>query len=304
MHSQISWIRRGAVLLLISALAVVAAVACGDDDGGDEEAIGSLTFTATDYAFAVEGEPRPGPTNLVMPNEGEFEHYLLLFRIEGDHTMDELFDAMATIEEEGAEWPEWAVWKGGPSILSPGETAEMRVNLEAGHYAYMCPIGEDDPDGVPHVEKGMFGELTIEGDEYTGELPAADIEISGEDDGAGQSYVFNGVPESVDAGEAWVEFQNNGSEPHEMIALRVPSDYTLDDTIGILSGEVEPPEDFEYVALGGPAPILPGDRQQLQIDFQPGRYIFLCFYSNPEGIPHLALGMAAGAEVPPPSGGG
>lgn len=271
--------------------------ACGD---GDEATMGTLTFRAIDYAFEVEGDLRPGATTIVMPNEGEFEHYALFFRVEGDHTVDEVIEALGALEE-GAEWPEWAVWKGGPSILSPGETAEVNVLFEAGRYVYLCPIGEDDPDGIPHFEKGMFGEMTLEGEENTAELPAADIEVTGEDDGIGESYAFGGLPESVDAGEALVEFSNVGSEPHEMIALRTPEGYTLDETLGILFGEVEPPEDFEYLALGGPAPILPGDRQQLRMNLETGsNYVFLCFLPNPEGVPHIALGMAAQVEVPPP----
>ena len=143
----------------------------------------------------------------------------------------------------------------------------------------------------------MLGEITIEGDENTAPLPAADVEIAGEDDGTGQSYAF-GLPDSIGAGETVVEFRNDGTELHEFQMARVPDDFTVEEVLGIFFEEVEPPEGFEYVSLGGPQVMPPGDSTRARVNFQPGRYVFICFVPNAEGVPHAALGMAAQLDVP------
>ncbi|MBI2913792.1 MAG: hypothetical protein HYY03_07720 [Chloroflexi bacterium] len=288
-------------VLPLTAAALVAVTAatlllagCGDNG---EKTIGTLTLTATDFAFDVQGDPKPGPISITMPNDGEYEHHAQFFRIEDGHTMDELLEELEQLSDEDITLPEWAVWVGGPGILSPGETAELFVDFEAGHYAFLCLL--DDPDGVPHTEKGMRGEITIEGEENTASLPAADVEITGEDDGTGQSYAFGGLPDSIEAGEAVVEFRNDGSEPHELQIARVPDELTVEDVLRIFFEEVEPPEEFEYVALGGPQVMLPGDSTRARINLQSGRYVFICFVPNAEGVPHAALGMAAQLDVRP-----
>jgi len=286
-------------LLLGGVLAFATACGDDDDDGGasNETEVGTLTLRATDYAFQVEGDLRPGVTRIVMPNEGQFEHYALIFKVEGDHTADEVIDALVTVNDPespvGAEWPEWAVWKGGPGILSAGETSELIVDFEPGRYVILCPIGEDDPggDGLPHFAKGMVTEITVTGDAYAGGLPEANLEVNAQDDGTGQSYAFAGVPETLDAGERLIQFTNAGSELHEFILFQIPSDATLDEVLEDEEGA------FELVGLGGPGPFGPGDRQQMRVDFEPGRYALVCFLSNPEGIPHVALGMAAQIDV-------
>lgn len=286
-------------LLLSGMLAFAACGDDGDDDDGDgnEAQIGTLTLHATDYAFQVEGDLRPGVTRIVMPNEGQFEHYALIFKVEGDHTAAEVIDALGTVLDPespvDAEWPEWAIWKGGPSILAAGETAELIVDFEPGRYVILCPIGEDDPggDGLPHFTKGMITEITVTGDAYTGGLPEADIEVNAQDDGLGQSYTFAGVPETLDAGERLIQFTNAGSELHEFVLFRIPSEATLDEVLEDEEGA------FEVVGLGGPGPFGPGDRQQMRVNFEPGRYALLCFFPNAEGVPHLALGMAAQIDV-------
>lgn len=295
-HPFVVRIASSGAMAVAAAIAGASLVYPGCGGGSSAPTANTLTLTATDFAFAVEGEPTSGAVDIIMPNEGAYEHYALFMRIDEGHSAEELFETFAT-EGGPLDVPEWAEWMGGPSILSPGETAEIRADFEPGRYAFICPL--TDPDGVPHFEKGMYSEITIDDDGEGADLPAAEIEISGEDDGSGGGYAFAGLPESVAAGEAWVEFQNNGSEPHEMIVARTSGDLTLEETLAALFAPAESSVDVEAAALGGPAPILPGARQQILIDFQPGRYLFICFVPNPDGVPHVALGMTAEVTVPP-----
>ncbi len=279
-----------AAVVAVSAFSVLLA-ACGED-----EEPSTLTITATEFAFKMAGEDlKPGPIRIVMPNEGQYEHHAQFFRLEGGHTLDELMQAAAALGEESVALPDWAVWMGGPGLLSAGQTAETIADFPAGHYAFICFL--EEPDGVPHAAKGMLGEFTLSGEKNTAELPAADFTITGEDDGTGKSYSF-GLPASVKAGEAVMEFKNAGSEPHEMQVARVPGNLTLEQVLGVFFEQTAPPEGFEYVALGGPQAIEPGDSTRARINFEAGRYILICFIPSPEGAPHAALGMAAQLDVP------
>lgn len=294
-----------AAALLLAAVAVTAMLvaACGDDDddetatstpadtGGNSGSadIGTLTLHATDHAFRVEGDMRPGPTRVVMPNEGEYDHYALIFQVEGDRGVDDVLEllglffdeeAMAAATEE-PEWPDWAVWKGGPSVLSPGETAELIIDFEPGRYVIVCPM--DQPGGVMHYDQGMVAVIDLEGEPHAGPMPTADLVISGEDDAEGTSYWFGDAPETLAGGERLVEFRNNGAELHEFVLVRLAEGMTLDEAF---EAELE-----GTIWLGGPAPFGPGDRQLMQVDFQPGTYVLLCFWENDEAIPHVELGM-------------
>lgn len=280
----------GVLAIVLAAGLAVGVAACDDDDKKPE----TLTLKATDFAFAADGSPKRGVVKVMMPNEGEYEHHVQFFLVEGDHSAEELIEAVGAAMEEGAEFPEWATWWGGPGILSPGETAEHYIDFDEGRYIYLCFL--EDPDGEPHFAKGMLGEVTFEGKKSSAKFPAAKVEVTGEDDSKGQSYAF-GLPESIKSGDSLGSFKNNGSEPHEMQLARVSGDMTVEKTVSVFLEETEPPADFEYLALGGPQVIMPGESTSMRIDLKPGRYVFICFLPSPEGAPHAALGMAAAIEV-------
>lgn len=294
-------------VLVLIALAAVLTFACGDDDGEERATntpadtvadtggntggadIGTLTLHATDHAFRVEGAKRPGPTRVVMPNEGAYDHYALIFKVDGDRDADDVLEllqlffdeqAMAAATEE-PEWPDWAVWKGGPSVLSAGETAELIIDFEPGRYVIVCPM--DQPGGVMHYDQGMVTVIDFEGEPHAGPMPAADLVITGEDDAEGASYWFGDAPETLDAGAHLVEFRNDGSELHEFVLARLPDGMTPDEAF---EAELE-----GSTWLGGPAPFGPGDRQLMRLDLQPGTYVLLCFWENDEAVPHVDLGM-------------
>jgi uncharacterized cupredoxin-like copper-binding protein len=289
----------GLALAAILVFTVSFAVACNDDDDDtnppqNNPDIGTLNLRAVDFGFEVNGDLRPGPTRVVMPNEGQYLHYGLTFRVDDDRPIAEILDDFSALlsedEIEGggdfsSGWPDWATWYGGPGLVSAGERAELVIDFEPGRYVILCPIDDDPDDGVLHFNKGMYADVTIGGDPIDSDFPSADYEVRGMDDGTGQAYFFEGLPESVAAGETVFDFVNAGSELHEFILVRLPDGMSLEEAFEM--------EDPPIIGVGGSGPFEPGVRQQMRIDLAEGTYVFLCFLPNPEGIPHIEFGMVA-----------
>ena len=270
----------GRFTMAILGAVALAAAACGGEDKPEP-----LTITATDFAFAIDGELTLGTTEIRLENDGQFEHHVQLLRIDGDQTVEEALEG---------EPPQWLTPYGGVALLAPGESATVVDRLPAGRYALICFV--DEPDGVPHFAKGMVAELTLRGDANEADLPDADVEISGTDDGSGSSYAFE-APSSIESGEVNIRFANAGSEEHEVALLRVADGTTVEQLLGVFSGEAESPPNFEAVSLGGVQAILPGASQIATLDLETGSYVLVCGIPNAEGVPHAFLGMATPLAV-------
>jgi plastocyanin len=135
--------RTGMVVLAVALMAAllwpVAGCAGGEGGGGEDEAPSGTKKGAVVKTIEVketEFELRPAEITLDEPgtyvfravNSGQTVHAL---EVEGEG-----------IEEETEE-------------IEPGQSAELKVELEAGTYELYCPVGD-------HAEEGMEGELTVE----------------------------------------------------------------------------------------------------------------------------------------------
>lgn len=130
-----------------------------DDQGQDEEAAAPpqtpdpdatrVEVTATDFAFAIDGDVPAEKVAFVMTNEGEVPHNMSILKFK-EGTTKEVAEAAfedgsvpALIEEEVGE----------SSDAATGEQAVINAELTPGLYGMACFI--DEPDGVPHFFKGM-----------------------------------------------------------------------------------------------------------------------------------------------------
>jgi len=130
-------------------------------DEADETFEGDATVTAVDeneeYAFEADALPS-GKAEIVFDNQGEEPHHMLISRIEGDATAEDVETFFKTekgkppIAEEGGF--ETAVIEGGESQL-------VNVDLEPGRYAFFCFISDRD-GGKPHALEGMVDEIEVE----------------------------------------------------------------------------------------------------------------------------------------------
>lgn len=108
----------------------------------------------TDFAFELSQTSfAPGSTVVFhAANVGDYPHEFVVFRLPEGTDMEavrqgELPDGLQFI---------------GVTSASAGEVATdlVLVDLDAGHYAVICFIGE--PEGIPHLARGMVREFRVE----------------------------------------------------------------------------------------------------------------------------------------------
>lgn len=107
----------------------------------------------------------------------------------------------------------------------------------------------------------------------------------------GMDHKFT-MPSSVPAGLVQIDFQNTGTEPHQVQFMRPKPGITTDQIDAALKGP-SPEAGLAFVELtGGSNAVDPGGAQLSISKFEPGTtYYALCFVSDPDGSPHFVHGM-------------
>jgi plastocyanin len=113
---------------------------------------------------------------------------------------------------------------------------------------------------------------------------------------SGSDYAFES-PDTLETGYQTLTFTNTGKEVHHLQLARLNDGVTLEQFQAALQeGETAALPLLEFV--GGVGVIAPGQTATTTIKLEkPGTYLELCFISNAEGVPHLALGMMKSIEV-------
>jgi uncharacterized cupredoxin-like copper-binding protein len=237
-----------------------------------------VTVVATDFKLALPASLTAGPTTFRLVNRGRELHQLYLVKLADGKTAANLVSAI----KAGGPPPSWATDVGGPNAVDPGATSPAAtVPLTPGRYAALCII--PSPDGVPHVMKGMYADLTVTPGVRAASLPSKpDLTITLVDYGYGTSSPLS-------AGSHVFLVKNDGKQSHEMVITRLLPGKTPADLAAWaekMSGP--PPAHF----LGGISPIAPGRENELAMRLTPGHYVLLCFLPDAkDGKPHTAHGM-------------
>ena len=263
--------------LAIVLLGGLLGAACSDEA---ESSANKVTITAGDFSFSGQDNLSPGTNNITLSNTGEQVHHLQFVKVEGEHTLEEVMGGLMAVETGGPP-PDYVSFTGGIGQVSPGTEAGTVADLEAGTYVVLCFV-PDPSDGVPHAAKGMAAMVEVEGDESTGTLPDADVEIGGED------YAFTGADEPLEAGEITIKLTNSGAEPHEANVLQLAEGATVESVAAWFQAADGPPP---FTNVGGAQGIMPGATTLATMDLEAGNYAFICFIPNGEGVPHAFLGM-------------
>lgn len=268
---------RTSICLIATAMVASALAACGSED---EQ---SLTFTITE-----EGKQRKvtgpqsaeaGTAELTLKNEAKGGNDLQLIRVEGDHSAQEVVDGFGKASN-GQPFPDWFFAGGGIGGTKPGESGTVTQILQPGTYYALSTEGRPNTKSVATIE--------VSGDESDDELPEADATVTAVE------YGFDA--EELPSGTAEIDFENDGTQPHHLVASQLIGDSTAADVERFFKTEKgKPPLRKEGEAT---AVIEGGEGQTVTFNLKPGRYAFYCFISDRQGgPPHIFKGMVDEFEV-------
>ena len=243
----------------------------------------TVTVIATDYRFDGPAELPAGLTTFQLVNRGPAIHHLQLVRLGEGKTFD---DFMAALKAGGPP-PKWASMEGGPNPSELGDTSRTTVRLEPGNYAMLCFV--PDPDGVPHVAKGMVRPLTVTGGSGPAAAePQADVVMKLVD------YDFE-LSKPIPAGRHTIRVDNAGPQEHEVVIVKLDSGKeAIDFAVWGEKMVGKPPGTLH----GGVSGIMPGGKAFLDVDLAPGEYGLICFVpDSKDGKGHYRHGMAKKVTV-------
>lgn len=268
---------RTSICIVATALVASALAACG---GEDEQ---GLTFTITEQGkqrkVAGPESAEAGTAEVTLKNEAKGGNDLQLIRVEGDHSAQEVVDGLGKASN-GQPFPDWFFAGGGIGGTEPGESSTVTQVLQPGTYYALSTEGRPEAKSVAVLE--------VSGEESDDELPEADATVTAVE------YGFEA--EELPSGTVTIDFENDGAQPHHLIASELIGDGTADDVERFFKTEKgKPPlrEEGEATAV-----VEGGEGQTVTFNLKPGRYAFYCFISDRQGgPPHVFKGMVDEFEV-------
>jgi len=237
-----------------------------------------VTVRATDYKFEAPDSIPSGTTSLRLENAGKEVHHLWLVQLKDGRTYDQFVKAM---DSSSPNMPSWVVDVGGPNDVSPGLTASAIVTLEPGRYVLVCYVPA--VDGRPHVMHGMLKQLTVMTGRADATEPAPDILLRTTD----YAYEFS---KPIAAGTRTIRIENTAEQSHEVLIARLHPGKTSAQALTWLNAGQRGAA--PVTAIGGASGLSKGRHQTITVNFEPGRYVLLCFIPDAkDGRPHSAHGM-------------
>jgi hypothetical protein len=232
----------------------------------------SAAITLTDDAVSMPATiTAAGPLLLTIANTGTGPHDLRFVRLSAGHTLDQ-FKAW---KESGKPIPEWLVSAGGVAAIGAGSTAEYIASFAAGSYVVLS-------------DNRVFQALQVSAGRGGGvKPPDSDLTVTLHDHG------FQ-LTAPVPSGRPFFHVVNTGSEPHQMLLVRLPegsNEFRQRAWISAGSQGESPGEQS-----GGILELAPGAQAWFRTALKPGRYVMLCGELEEEGR-HFDLGMVYRFEI-------
>lgn len=267
---------------------------------------GVVLVRAEDYGFKAPATFPSGWVNLRFENQGEEEHFLLIWRLPEDRTFDEYaaevaepfqehytryrngeIDQATFFEQLIAAIPGWfyeAVPMGGPGLTAPGHTSEAIVYLEpGGNYVLECYVRSMVDDHRFHGSEGMLRPLIVS-DEASGlQPPQADAEITISNSGL---VVTGDLSAGSRVVRVSVEEVPEGFIRHNVHLARLQEGQTAAQEAAWLNwvDALVPPAPVEF--LGGAGQTVAGRETYLKVDLEPGRYAWISEMHGMNGFVH------------------
>lgn len=273
--------RHYAAVCVATAFALAALAACGSSDE-DQKLSFEISAQGKETKITGPESAETGLTEITLANEGESEADLQLLRVEGDHSADEVVEALGGVIS-GKPFPDWFFGGGGVGTTGPGESATVTQVLEPGTYFAV----NTETDGPP--EPKALASFEVTGD-------ASDETVEGDATVTAGEYVFTSE-EPLPAGKNEIVFDNIGAQPHHLLASKLEGDATAEDALTFFKTEKGKPPLSEK-GTQATAVIEGGEAQLVDLDLEPGRYAFYCFITDRQGgPPHALKGMVSEIEV-------
>ena len=238
-----------------------------------------VVFTAHDYGFSGPDRLPAGLTTVRIVNVGQDLHHVQFLKLlQGKSAAD----FRAAIAENPNRLPGWVQYAGGPNAHLPGSQASATLHLKEGDYVLMCWI--PDKNGVPHVALGMQKALFVrDGKPTKVSTPKPSLTVKQVD------YQFI-LSKRIESGLHTIEVMNHGTQPHELVVVRLAPGATVRDALASFEPGAAGPPQGELV--GGITGIEKGERVHFTGEFEPGRYGLICFVPDAvTGRPHFLHGM-------------
>jgi plastocyanin len=249
--------------------------------------VNELRVEAKDFAFEAPAETQAGVTRIVVNNTGQEEHQAQVAKLAEGKTFADLTAAQQ--QPDPAAALSVLTLAGGPTGVVPGATIATTSNLEPGTYAFLCFV--ESADGVPHLAKGMVGQLQVTGTAVDTPLPAGDAELTLQD------FAYVGLSDMT-AGQHTVAVTNEGPQPHEATLVKLNEGTTVEQVVQAFTSTEAPSGPPPWTSAGGIAGLAAGSTATMDIEVEAGDYAFICFVPDPaSGKPHAALGMVGGLTV-------
>ena len=118
---------------LVTLALVLALCGCAGATAGDG-------FELSEFSIGGPGSLDAGVNTIAVTNDGKYTHTLVITDVSGRVVA-------------------------ATSLVEPGETARLDVDLAPGQYSFTCRIVAEDPDGniVDHYEAGMSSLIDVAG---------------------------------------------------------------------------------------------------------------------------------------------
>lgn len=281
------WRRAIAIAAIVAACYLVAT----SSDRPPKVVIETNDLSPDELLMRVPSTVSAGLVEIELRNNGDMLHDAQLFRIDGDRTAGDVVSALEQSDNEPK--PRWLHPTGGVAPTAPGETATVTQVLQPGTY-YVADTQERKTASGGHLTnaaKRGIARIEVRG-ETGDELPDAAATITA------REYEFDA--ERVEAGTNSVTFRNAGREFHQVAAFPIPAGVSWragrravlrrwGDTGWV---PVAVPDEHATTVFEG------GGEQVVEMTFEPGRYLLLCFVSDwTGGSPQWMSGMESRMTV-------
>jgi len=234
-------------------------------------AAASTSIVLGDDSVTLPPRIPAGVTAFTIENGGSAPHDVRFVKLNDGHT----FEQFKTWKESGTPIPQWLVSSGGIGAIGPGTSVEFRASLTAGSYVVLSDDRRSTPLQVTAARAPAVAQ------------PESDLTVRLHDHG------FQ-LTAPVPAGRPLFHVQNTGSEPHQMLIVRLPEGANeYQQRAWIASGSRGPSPGEQY---GGILELAPGAQAWFRASLKAGRYILICGEQEQEGR-HFDLGMIYRFEV-------